>query len=92
MVLGLLYIKFLRHLPRDTRKLTIVAGIIYIGGALVMEMVGGYISGSELPHSFYLVATTIEEALEMIGSGLFIITLLGYIHVNNLQINVRVSP
>jgi hypothetical protein len=38
------YSKFLFHLPVSTRKLFVAACALYIGGAIGMEMLGGYLA------------------------------------------------
>ncbi len=75
------YTKFLLHLPASTRNLFVAASILYIGGALGMEMVGGYqaytVGMYNLP---YLITVTIEELLEMLGIVVFIHALMSYIN------------
>ncbi|MBD1826036.1 hypothetical protein H6F71_00730 [Microcoleus sp. FACHB-61] len=74
------YSKFVFHLPLATRKLFVAAGALYIGGAIGMEIPGGYIfttTGMEsLP---YLIVASIEELLEMLGIVVFIHALISYI-------------
>jgi hypothetical protein len=43
LIFVLAYLRFLAHLPAKTRLLFIIAGAIYVGGALGMEMVAGYL-------------------------------------------------
>jgi hypothetical protein len=75
-----LYLKFLFKLPRKTMILFIVSGIIYVTGAVGLEVLGGI---EDRLHSsntlIYLVLCTIEESLEMLGIAIFIYTLLSYI-------------
>ncbi|HEX7028871.1 MAG TPA: hypothetical protein VF268_16645, partial [Gammaproteobacteria bacterium] len=42
LVTGLLFLKFLLHLPGKTRWLFLTAGGVYLGGAIVMELIGSY--------------------------------------------------
>src|SRR6185503_12879566 len=67
-VLALLYLRFVWQLPRITRTRFIVAGLLFLGGALGFEMLSaiaaersGYDSVS------YSVLYSIEEMLEMFG-------------------------
>jgi hypothetical protein len=79
-VLGVFYLKFLLHLPAGTRNEMIVAAVLYLGGALGAELVGGWhaeIYGVE-NLTFSMLATA-EEALEMAGLIIFIRALLTYI-------------
>lgn len=76
----LVYLRFLFSLPTKTRVLFIVAGIIFISGALGVESIGGWYSSTYSKLSFiYVVIATIEEALEMFGILLFNYALLEYI-------------
>lgn len=74
------YTKFLFHLPVSIKKLFVAASVIYIGGALGMEMVGAYqvyIAGEDnIP---YQIIVTVEELLEMLGIVVFIHALTSYI-------------
>lgn len=78
--LTILYTPFIfRHLPKQTRNLMIVSAVLYIGGAIFMEMVGGYFylqGGTENMTNAFL--TTIEEGMEMTGIAVFIYTLSQY--------------
>ena len=57
-----------------------MAGAIYIGGAIGMEMLGGYFVEVYGQKSFvYFLISTIEEFLEMFGIAVFIYALLSYI-------------
>ncbi|MEX2262167.1 MAG: hypothetical protein WD696_09460 [Bryobacteraceae bacterium] len=88
---GLLYLRFVLKLPAATRRLLVWAGLIYIGGAVGMEMVGGYfISAREIQQAGKeLIATkgadpmlyilTLEETLEMIGLATCVYALLSHI-------------
>jgi hypothetical protein len=43
LVVGLAYLPFLAHLPRKTCLLFLIAGFLYVGGAVGLEMIGGKI-------------------------------------------------
>ena len=79
-LLGLLFLGFLSRLPSPTRWSFIIAGSLYLGGAIGIEMLGG--REAEL-HSFenltYQLFAHLEESLEMAGIILFIHTLLRYL-------------
>jgi len=79
-LLGLLFLGFLARLPSSTRWYFIIAGSLYLGGAIGLEMLGGRYA--EL-HSFenltYQLFVHLEESLEMAGIILFIHTLLRYL-------------
>ncbi len=93
MLLGVLYSAFFVHLPTSIFRLFALSAAVYIGGAIGMEMVGGYIADYYGIRNFaYSVVTTIEETMEMTGLGLFAYSLLQYYrsHVNHkvaLEVN-----
>lgn len=86
IVLGLFFLKFLFDLPARTRFWFMMAAIIYLGGAIGVELIGS--NHAEL-HGFenwtYSVIATIEESLEMGGLIVFIGALLSYCADNYLK-------
>jgi hypothetical protein len=75
-----IYFRFLFTLPVRFRYLIIFAAILYIGGALGGELLGGYWTeryGQE--NITYTLITTCEESLEMVGILVFTYTLMSYI-------------
>lgn len=85
IIIGMIYLRFLFHLPVRTRSLFIVAGLIYVGGAVGVEVISAnrwYIDGGV---SFpYLAIATVEELFEMLGVVVFIYALLDYISAAQL--------
>lgn len=80
IVLGIYLRRFLFDLPRYTRWLFLVAGAVYVAGAVGMEMIGSnifYTHGGHKPVSYYLWAT-LEETFEMVGLIIFFYALLDY--------------
>ncbi|MCU0546706.1 MAG: hypothetical protein MUE44_31845 [Oscillatoriaceae cyanobacterium Prado104] len=89
-VIGLSYIKFLKHLPRQTRNLFLLAASIYVGGALGMEMICGYYADAVGQRNLiYGLLASVEEILEMIGAIIFIYALLSYIGSHRENIDLR---
>jgi hypothetical protein len=94
LVVALAYLKFLFHLPDRTRSLFIAAGVLYVGGALGMEMVAGLFVDSHLnklaAEGTFTTAVliAIEELLEMLGIVVFIKGLLSYLtlHVETNEV------
>jgi hypothetical protein len=87
------YTPFLFHLPVATRKLFVLASVLYIGGALGMELIGGYQAerwgtSNNLP---YLITATVEESLEMLGIVIFIHALMSYIKTFLGGVNWNIS-
>ena len=90
IIFGLLYFRFLLHLPPRTRNLFVLAASLYAGGALIVEGIsanqwalGG---GVTLP---YLTIATIEECFEMLGVVIFIYALLAYIVEKGFVVTFR---
>ncbi len=80
VLFALVYLRFLLHLPAGTRNLFILAGGLYVGGALIVDA----ISANEWVHDngitlFYLAIGTLEELFEMQGVVVFIYALLRYL-------------
>lgn len=79
-LIGLYFLPFLFRLPRRTAVLFVVAGAVYVAGALGMEMVGGAMAEaygtSALP---YVVAFVVEEGLEIAGLTAFLLALFAFI-------------
>jgi len=76
-----MYLKFLKHLPRETARLFIIAGVLFISGALGLELVEGYFWSQESTRWGVIVPllTTAEEFFEMVGIVVFIYALFSYI-------------
>ncbi len=83
MLLGILFFKFFLNLPRQTKLNFIVAASLYLGGALVTEIIGGhYAYHYGLKNLTYGLITTFEETLELLGVSTFIFALLKFIQQN----------
>jgi hypothetical protein len=79
IVFGVAYTRFVWNLPRPTRELMVLSGLVYVAGALGGEMLeGGYQTAHGIDVTFAAL-TVGEETFEMAGSVLFIYTLLAYI-------------
>lgn len=78
-LLGLAYLRFLFAMKRRSAALMVAAGIVYVGGAVGVEMVSGMMKGTygfgSLP---FMISTTIEETLELVGLAIFIYALTDY--------------
>jgi hypothetical protein len=90
IIFGLIFLRFLFHLPPRTRNLFILAGALYVGGALVTDAVSASLLPSDNELSLqYLAVGTLEELLEMAGMVVFIYTLLAYIAEMQVGLIVR---
>jgi len=93
LVFVLVYLRFLADLPQKTRNLFLVAGALFVGGAIGMELIGGYYMSLFFGQSStlsrfcniklnYQMITTVEELLEMLGIVVFIYALMSYISLH----------
>lgn len=88
------YLKFLLHLPYNTRYLFLIAAVVYVGGALGMEMVGGLLRIDFGRRSLIaLTGIIVEEFLEMVGIVIFIYALLAYLSSlrESIQLKIYIS-
>jgi hypothetical protein len=86
------YSKFLFHLPASTKKMFVAASILYIGGAIGMEMLGGYQAFTGGMQTIpYLITATVEELLEMLGIVVFIHALMSYINKYLGEVDLEIS-
>lgn len=75
-VIGLAYLPFLAHLPAATRRRFVVAGVIYVTGALLMELPLGYwTERAGADNLTYALIDLVEECLELAGASLFLLAL-----------------
>lgn len=98
VVFVLVYAPFTWSLPAPLRRRLVLAGIVYVAGALGMELVGaaivsaqGGVAGGGLEHWAHAVAYTIEEALEMIGVIILIHALLRDLEERGTVVSLRIG-
>ena len=74
---GAAYLPFLRRIASRTALRFLVAGALFVLGAVGFEMLDGYyVSRGLIGTPKHILATTVEETLEMIGVSLFLRALL----------------
>ena len=90
LILGLVYYKFWLDLPKSTKWLFLTAGVLYIGGAVGLELISGNHASmhGEKNLAFHLIIM-IEELLEMAGCLVLISALLRYIKEQIGEIRIR---
>jgi hypothetical protein len=65
------FVPFIRALHPPTRTRLIIAGLVYVGGALVMELpLGWWTENHGMDGLGYALIDWVEETLEMIGAAL----------------------
>jgi hypothetical protein len=94
-ILGLVFLRLLIQLPRPTSAAFVVAGVIYVSGAIGMEMVGGaYADRYSANNLVYHLIVDVEELCEMIGVAIFFVAVLGYLSagVREIRIGLDAGP
>ncbi|GAA4731478.1 hypothetical protein GCM10023328_08210 [Modestobacter marinus] len=88
------YVRFLRGLPGRIGLLMVVAGTLYVGGAIGMEMVGSWLADDRgtLLSTPYVLATTAEEVFEMLGVVVFLYAVTTYANSRMTVVDVPVAP
>lgn len=86
VILAPFFYGFLVQLERKTRNAFLFAAVLYIGGSIGFELLGGYVAelveADRALNSTYIIVATIEETLEITGTIVFIRALLQYIARN----------
>ena len=90
LLLGVFYSRFLFQLPPRTRLFFIIAGALYLGGAIGFELIDGRYADLHGQETLaYSLLTTVEEGLEMAGLIVFIWALLMHISERYEELLVR---
>ena len=79
LVLAAVYLRFMIRLSRTTRYYFILAALLFLGGAIGVDMLQGreaYLNIGSDKTILYCVLYSVEEFLEMIGVAVFIYALL----------------
>jgi hypothetical protein len=87
------YVPFLLRLPRRTATLFVIAGGVYVSGAIGAEMVSGAQADRYgTLNVTYVVWQTIEEIMEMSGIVVFLYALAGYAERRLGVVELRLAP
>jgi hypothetical protein len=90
LALGVFFLPFLRHLPPPMRNRFLLAGAIYVGGAVGMELPLGWWTARHGAHNLgYALIDAVEESLEMIGLNLFLLALLDHLADSGFRLGFR---
>jgi len=80
LILALFFLRFWWQLPPKTRFNFLTAAVIFLGGCIGLEMVGGwYVESHGFVNLTYCLLATLEESMEMGGVILFIWGLMTHI-------------
>ena len=73
ILLGYLYLPFLNHLSPSTRRRFVTAAVLYVGGALVMELpLGWWTEQHGSDNLTYAMIDLVEETLGFAGVSVFL--------------------
>lgn len=89
ILVGVVFLPFLRRVRRATAIRLIVAGGVYVSGALGMEMIGGAVAERRGRGDFFAICFLLEEGGEMAGAVLFIRALLLHISDSTARITLN---
>lgn len=79
LVLALVFLRFLYNLPARTATLFVLSGLVFLGGAVGVELyTEPYLHNDQLNTLAYNLWTPVEEGMEMFGVILFQYALLDY--------------
>ena len=93
VVFLLAYLKFLRSLPRRFSFLFILAGSVYVGGALGTELpVSAWYAEHGGDNLTYGLLNLVQESLEILGASIFLSALLGYLGATFAGLSIRFEP
>lgn len=74
VLVGLAFVPFLLSLPRRIAVLFVLSGLLYLSGALGVELLSEDMDEDSIAYGF---ATALEEGLEMLGALMFLAVNLG---------------
>ena len=90
LVIGLIYLPFLRQLPPGFRWRIVLAGVIFVAAALGAESVQGYCRSYSLALCFAW-SRVVEEGGEMIALSLFIVSLFDLLRARQSVLTVKLT-
>ena len=91
VLLAFIYLRFVFRLPQPIRTRIILAGSLFLGGALGVEMIGGVLLASGAGDTpYYQLAVLIEEAMEISGVVVFLSALFTY--AQDLDLRITKGP
>jgi hypothetical protein len=86
-LVGLSYLRFLKHLEPKTRLRFLIAGAIYVGGAVGMELPLGYWTERAGTNNLvYGVIDWVEESMEILGVTLFLLALFDHLRARDVRL------
>lgn len=87
------FFKFVWNLPKRIRNLILLAGAVYVFGALGLEVAESYIfSQIGIDNLWYQFLVTAEESMEMLGVTIMCYALVDHISSHAIQIEFKAAP
>lgn len=81
ILVGLIYSRFFWSLPARTKKLFMMSALLFVSGAIGLEMIGAYYDQTYgIANYTYSLLYTCEELLENIGVILFIYAVIDWLN------------
>lgn len=93
--IGLVSVRFVWSLDVMTRRLMILSAVVFLSGALGMEVIAGLLFANAeneqaaMKSVSHVVSQAIEEGFEMAGVAIFLCALVNYVNIAGLVISVR---
>lgn len=93
-LVGVFFLRFLLTLNARTRNLLILSGVVFVSGAVGMELIAGLIFGAAenetaaISSVSHVIVQAIEEGLEMTGVAIFLCALVDYANIKGLGLEV----
>ncbi|WP_296381470.1 hypothetical protein [Winogradskyella sp.] len=89
LIIVIAYFKFMMRLPKSILKLFILAGVLFVSGAVVMEAISGMHAEKHGEETMtYAMMYSFEELLEMSGAIIFMYALISYIELKFKKVNI----
>ena len=90
LLMSLLYFRFLTQLPRSTMIQFTLAGVIFLSGAIGLEILSGpFYSEIGEQSTVFKLFYSFEEVLEMIGMALFIRALINHLTGQQKSLSIQ---
>jgi len=90
IALGIGYLQFLRRLPAATRRLFCLAGGLYVGGALGVELIlGAWVDVHGDENLTYALIDWVEESCEICGMSIFAWSLVNLLLSDEASLQVE---
>ena len=85
MIVGFLYIPFIKRLPLRYSSRFCFAALIFLGGAIGLEMLESVLAEAK---AYIYISILFEETFEMLGIVILIHTLLLYLTESNITLKL----